>query len=130
MLTTVLDTETDSVEDPLSWYGYGSDGPMVNATHLFGLAASVVYAIVHNERVPVVFAQFFDGIPVQYTRRGNGQARLVHNMVMSTVASKTNRSMDDPLLLAAELSRSQVLVSDSLNHVHGCTRREPWQSPH
>ena len=43
---------------------------------------------------------------LQHTRQDSTSARIVDSMVTSAVQKTVNRSMDDPLLLAAELARS------------------------
>ena len=92
-------------EHSLSAFGFGSDGAMANGTYLFALAVLVVFAVVQGTTVPPLLVQLLQAIPVQHTRADSTASRMAESMVTSAVQSTVNRSMDDPLLLAAELTR-------------------------
>ena len=96
--------ETTEV-DRLSIFGFGADGPMSNGTYVFDLVAFVVYAIVHETIVPPLLVELLQAIPVHRTRQDSTSARMAERMLTSAVQITVNRSMDDPLLLAAELAR-------------------------
>jgi hypothetical protein len=86
---------------------------MSTGTFLFGLVAFVVFAIAQNTMVPPLLVEFLQGIPVQHTRQDSTAARMVECMVTSAVQNTVSRSMDDPLLLAAELARHVPTVTAS-----------------
>ena len=93
-------------EQSLSAFGFGADGAMVNGTYLFALVVLVLlFAVVQGTTVPPLLVKFLQAIPVQQTRADSSSSRMVESMVTSAVQSTVNRSMDDPLLLAAELAR-------------------------
>ena len=92
-------------EHSLSAFGFGADGAMVNSTCLFALVVLVLFAVVQGTTVPPLLVKFLQAIPVQQTRAASTSSRMVESMVTSAVQSTVNRSMDDPLLLAAEFAR-------------------------
>ena len=95
----------DTGGEPLSMFGYGSDGSMINATMVFALASVVLCSIDDSVTLPELWQAAAGAINVQYTKYNSGMDRLVSNMVSSNLNAKVNRSMDDPLLLASELGR-------------------------
>ena len=103
--------------DALSLFGYGSDGAMVNSTILCALVALVLFAVETGAPMPDAIAQELSGVRVQYTKHASGMERLVANMVTSNVNSRINRSMDDPLLLAAELGRQGLTTTKDIRAV-------------
>ena len=103
--------------DSLSSFGYGCDGPMVNSTTVFALVALALYALETGATMPSAIVQELSGVRVQYTKHASGMDRLVANMVTSNVNSKINRSMDDPLLLAGELSRQGLNTTKEIRAV-------------
>ena len=92
-------------EHSLSAFGFGADGAMVNGTYLFALVALVLFAVEQGTTVPPLLVTFLQAIPVQQKRADSTSARMVESMVTSAVQSTLNRSMDGPLLLAAEFAR-------------------------
>ena len=92
-------------EHSLSAFGFGADGAMVNGTYLFALVVLVLFAVVQGTTVPPLLVKFLQAIPAQQTRADSTSSRMVESMVTSAVQSTVNRSMDDPLFLAAELAR-------------------------
>ena len=108
-----------SSEQTLAAFGFGADGAMVNGTYLFALVALVVFAVVHGTPMPPLLVKFLQAIPVQHARAESASARMVDSMITSAVQSTVNRTMDDPLLLAAELSRHVPMVTAA--GVGGCT---------
>ena len=92
-------------EHSLAAFGFGADGAMVNGTYVFALVVLVLFAVVQGTTVPPLLVKFLQAIPVQQTRADSSSSRMVESMVTSAVQSTVNRSMDDPLLLAAELAR-------------------------
>ena len=92
-------------EHSLSAFGFGADGAMVNGTYLFALVALVLFAVEQGTTAPPLLVTFLQAIPVQQKRADSTSARMVESMVTSAVQSTLNRSMDDPLLLAAEFAR-------------------------
>ena len=103
--STVLALGSITDEHSLSAFGFGADGAMVNGTYLFALVALVVFAVVQETIIPSLLVKFLQAIPVQHVRADSASARMVESMVTSAVQSTVNRTMDDPLLLAAELTR-------------------------
>ena len=89
--------------EALSLFGYGSDGAMVSSTILCALVALVLYAVDTGVQMSDTIVEELNGGNVQYVKHASGMERLVANMVTSNVISKINRSMDDPLLLAADI---------------------------
>ena len=67
--------------------------------------------------MPDAIVEELSGIKVQYAKHATGMDRLVANMVTSNVNSKINRSMDDPLLLAAELGRYGLTTTKEIRSV-------------
>ena len=92
-------------EHSLAAFGFGADGAMVDGTYVFALVVLVLFAVVQRTTVPPLLVKFLQAIPVQQTRADSSSSRMVESMVTSAVQSTVNRSMDDPLLLAAELAR-------------------------
>ena len=103
--------------DALSLFGYGSDGAMINSTILCALVALVLYAVDTGAQMPDAIVQELSGVAVQYSKHASGMDRLVANMITSNVNSKINRSMDDPLLLAAELGRYGLTSAKEIRSV-------------
>ena len=103
--------------DALSLFGYGSDGAMVNSTILCALVALVLYAVDTGVQMPDAIVQELSAVKVQYAKHASGMDRLVSNMVTSNVNSRINRSMDDPLLLAAELGRYGLTTTKEIRSV-------------
>ena len=103
--------------DALSLFGYGSDGAMVNSTILCALVALLLYAVDTGVQMPDAIVQELSGVKVQYAKHASGMERLVANMITSNVNSKINRSMDDPLLLAAELGRYGLTTTKEIRSV-------------
>ena len=107
----------DTGGEPLSMFGYGSDGSMVNATIVFALASLVLCSIDEDVALPELWRAAAGAISVQYTKFNSGMDRLVSNMVSSNLATKVNRSMDDPLLLARELGRQGMTSVTEIRNV-------------
>ena len=103
--------------EPLSMFGYGSDGTMINATIVFALASIVFCSIDEGVALPELWLAAAGAINVQYTKFTSGMERLVSNMMSSNLASKVNRSMDDPLLLARELGRQGMTGVTEIRNV-------------
>ena len=103
--------------EALSLFGYGSDGAMVSSTILCALVALVLYAVDTGVQMSDTIVEELNGGNVQYVKHASGMERLVANMVTSNVISKINRSMDDPLLLAAELGRYGLTTTKEIRSV-------------
>ena len=103
--------------EPLSMFGYGSDGSMVNATMVFALVSVVLCSIDEGVALPELWRAAAGAIRVQYTKYNSGMDRLVSNMVSSNLNAKVNRSMDDPLLLASELGRQGLTSISEIRNV-------------
>ena len=103
--------------EPLSMFGYGSDGAAINATMVFALVSVVLCSIDDSVALPELWQAAAGAISVQYTKYNSGVDRLVSNMVSSNLNAKVNRSMDDPLLLASELGRQGMTRITELRNV-------------
>ena len=114
---TASDSGDTGGGEPLSMFGYGSDGTMINATIVFALASIVFCSIDEGVALPELWQAAAGAINVQYTRFTSGMERLVSNMMSSNLASKVNRSMDDPLLLARELGRQGMTGVTEIRNV-------------
>jgi hypothetical protein len=79
--STVLAPGTITDEYSLSAFGFGADGALANGTYLFALVALVLFALVHETRVPHLLVKFLQAIPVQHVRADSASARMVESMV-------------------------------------------------
>ena len=116
----------------LGVFGYGADGAMINSTMLFALSALVLFAIDSGTDLPSEWKKHLQNIPAQYTRHDNSTARLVNSMVTSAVNHKVNRTMDDPLILAKELSRCELASGSqagAIRHVVRLYKARTMASP-
>ena len=59
-----------------------------------------LYAVHTDTNPPEEIVEALQDMKTLYTKHENTTSRVVASMVSSAVSSKTNRSMDDPLLLA------------------------------
>ena len=86
-------------------FGWEADGAVVNSTYAFGLTCIAAYSVIHNCPLPQPLARILQSIPVQFTKHGSNQNRMLQHLVESAVQRHSNRTAQCPISLATELKR-------------------------
>ena len=118
---------------PQSQFGWACDGAVVNSTRGFALTALALFIVgqwQQSSAVPPEIIEALVDIKVKYTKHKDMQSRVVASLIESAVNNRVNRSIDDPIFLANELSNKSLSNPAAIKATLAAYKHRLLANPH